>query len=350
VNRGAALASALALVAAGGPRVSSADEFWDAGDPTRSAYAEAMAAGDALAAAALQKFGETFHMTLSYHRRRSGGVFQHTSEAMARAFRESRVVAVRAADAYERAAAADPSQEEPHYRAARVLEVHFIDKSDTPDPAQTQRALDHWYAFERLAPLDPRLPDMLFHRSLALTKLGGDANYERAIADYERELRLVDVTNMHPDNVANRLTNRAEVLMALGRLDEAIALYRQGLAYRNEALYAYGLAVALDRDNREDEARRILESYVPNDFGDGQPMRSLRASTVFFIPAGDEHYYYALGYEALGRVDEAIGAFEQYLQAAGKSRYAGRAREHLRDLRRRGVRSRPPRASGAPER
>ena len=54
------------------------------------------------------------------------------------------------------------------------------------------RAIRHWNRFLELAPADPRAEDVLFSRSLAYTKLGGDKNFEKAAADYESILSIMD--------------------------------------------------------------------------------------------------------------------------------------------------------------
>ncbi|HUS65308.1 MAG TPA: hypothetical protein VMZ28_12225 [Kofleriaceae bacterium] len=241
-----------------------------------------------------------------------------------------KALSLRAVDAYEAASAADPTQPEPHYRAAEVLYEHFIDirrmhqiMGDTRHPAE--RALRHWAEWFRLAPRDPRAAGVLFSRSLLHTKLGGEASYRAAIADYDAQLRLLDSGVTPPDQMATVLSNAAEIYMALGDIDAAIELYQSALDFNNEALYAYGLAVALDRDDQGGRARELMARYHYS-------QTVLDRQVVFFVPPGDENYYKALGNETLGDWESALKYYENFLRYQPKSPYAPRAKEHIARL------------------
>jgi hypothetical protein len=206
-------ASVAVALAAAAPRAARSDELWRraAGSARQETYARAMARGDqyALRAAEQETLG-------------------HGEPANS--------LALRAAEAYEQAAAADPRAVEPHYRAAEVLYLHFIEEADRPQPQPAERAIRHWAAVERNAPRDPRLESIYFRRSLTYTKLGGLDNYRLAAADYEKELRLLDPGSAPEEQVARVLSNAAEIYMAMGQLDRALTLYYDSIEFATTSL------------------------------------------------------------------------------------------------------------------
>ena len=234
-------------------------------------------------------------------------------------------MALRAVAAYETAIKADPTQGEPHYRAAEVLYGHFVSELHKPDVRPAQRAIAHWDEFEKKSPQDPRMEEMLFRRGFTCTKLGGEEMFRRAVADYEAQLRLLDAATAPPREMANVLSNKAEIHMALGELDQALTHYYQALEYAHEPLYAYGLAVALDRDGQLARAREVLASYKFDP-------HELHRVGVFFIPEGDIYWYESLGHESLGRYESAANYMRRYLTSQPRSPYAARARESLKSL------------------
>lgn len=246
---------------------------------------------------------------------------------------KSRRLAQRAVRAYEEAARAPKAAAEAHFRAAETLYAFFVHDSESPDARTVLRAIEHWEAFERAAPRDSRVPSMLFRRSIARTKIGSDEQLRLALRDYEH------ISSLSPASDRDRplvLSNAAELEMTLGDLDDAIELYEQALALESKALYGYGLAVALDRDGQERRAREVMSFYAASNH-----LRDLHDSGVFFIPRGDIHYYLALGYESLGRYGEAAEQYQAFLHFLPSSRYAPRARAHLKEMRTRAKRERP---------
>lgn len=245
----------------------------------------------------------------------------------------ARRLARRAIAAYQRAAKIDSSKAEPHYRAAELLHKHTIEDFDHPNHSDMRQAIAHWTAFERLAPLDPRLEEVLFRRSIVHTKLGGEEHFRRGIADYDAALELIDQSSIRhrKDQLARLLSNRAEILMAVGNLDAAITGYMQALRYQNEPLYGYGLAVALDRDGQSRRAREVMSHYARMDHED-----SLVSETVFFVPEGEVNYYKALRAEALGRPRRAITAYTLFLRKLPDSRWAAKARQNRAGLEQKG--------------
>jgi tetratricopeptide (TPR) repeat protein len=234
-----------------------------------------------------------------------------------------------AVESYERAIAIDPEQPEPHYRAAEVLYAHFIRNDNAPDPELAGRAIDHWRRFETLDPLDPRVPDLLIRRSLTHTKITDRENLEHALEDYRRLSRLIDGRSSSAEGMATRLSNKAEILMMLGRMTDSIELYARSLGYQDRPLYGYGLAVALDRDGQGVKAREVMRAYASSD-----ELRDLTRPDVFFVPDGELDYYLGLGHDALGNPEQAMRHFERFLDSGAHPQFHERAREHLAQLRR----------------
>jgi tetratricopeptide (TPR) repeat protein len=304
---GLGLASGLAIAVAielAAPRAAlSGHDLWQrAAGPAPDPYRQAMARGDhyALRAAEQETLG-------------------HGEPANS--------LALRAVDAYERAAASDARAVEPHYRAAEVLYLHFVEESDHPHKHPTERAIRHWAEFERKAPRDPRLESIYFRRSLAYTKLGGPENYRRAASDYEKELRLIDPGSAPEEQMARVLSNAGEIYMALGELDRALTLYYDSIEFatQSQRLYAFGLAVALDRDGQGVKARETIRRFGGYSYDVLKPPEG----GVFFIPDGDEHYYHALGLETAGQVESAINHYRQFMRLQPRSPYVERARHNI---------------------
>ncbi|MCG8418500.1 MAG: tetratricopeptide repeat protein [Proteobacteria bacterium] len=226
---------------------------------------------------------------------------------------------------YELAAEVKPDQAEPHYRAAEVLHTHVLSQpSGGPtirDRSQAERALAHWNAFEKLAPLDPRMNSILDRRAIVYTRLATQADIERAIVDYETALSRSSQVD------ARWLGNLAESYMMVGRIDDAIATYRRALEYSNEPLHGYGLAVALDRDSQGELARQVMWAYSM-----GDRLRSLDSSSVFFVPQGERYYYSALGYEVMGDLKLAALHYRMFIASGAHPRYQPRAIENLHSV------------------
>ena len=303
----AVLAAAASLPADAGPRT-----VWEraAGpDASEASYRVLMAKGDQL----VERAAEQVNLGETMHGRANG-------------------LALRAADAYQKAARLRPNAAEPHFRAAEVLYAHFVDDidhvgGDSIKPAE--RAVASWDRFEKLAPRDPRLSDVLFRRSITLTKLGGLANYKRAAADYDVALRLEDAASANPQQIALLLSNAAEIHMAAGDLERAIELYSDSLDFNPEPLYGYGLIVALDRDGQATKALEMMQGYGYNHkvlFPD--PPRI----PPFFVPDGDVHWYQSIGMESKGDYQSAINHMSQFLTFQPKSPYVGRAKERIKTL------------------
>lgn len=318
--------AAAALLALPGALV--ADELWRPDAPRFDDYDRAMMMGDSHAIKAI----EIKHSRISGTRRRA---------------RDYSTVVARAVAAYEEAARLRPDAAEPHYRAAEVIYNHQLDESPNApllvDHAAAKRALAHWRTFEELAPLDPRATDTLFRRAIVNTKLATEDSLNNAIDNYETLLGRSDLASMWATNVGTWLSNLAETYMMVGRLDDAVVMYRRALEYSNRPLYGYGLAVALDRAELGELAREIMLSYAV-----GDRLRALDEDGIFFVPEGERYYYLALGYEALGELDQAIGHYQLFLDSGAHPRFQPRARDNIHELLERRRQARPRRSDARP--
>jgi tetratricopeptide (TPR) repeat protein len=252
--------------------------------------------------------------------------------------------------AFERAIDLGPDDAELHFRAMQA--ALYID--DTRSTSSTrglcavcrdgyEAVVRHVDALRRLDPLDPREAEVAWNVALALSKLGGLGGphateyFERAIGEYARWRRLSDEAN--PDraqSIGLGYSNCAEILMAVGHLEQAIAFYRASTEFNpNEALNWYGLAVALDRDGQVEKAHAAMREAQARDRGRrGGPSR-LIDDGVFFVPEGDVFYYEALSLEVKGDIPNAVAAYNKYLTRAKASLYHARAKERLEELRKR---------------
>jgi len=244
----------------------------------------------------------------------------------------------RAMMAYELAVQARPDQAEPHFRAGNLLHAAAIDcnvrttmcqPGPHKDPGEMRRVLAHWDAFERLAPLDPRIDDrFLFERALLHTRLGigtdGAAQVEAAIKDYQTLIDRGDFAEGGRSDWGVILSNLAETHMMIGHLDQAIEGYRDALRYRQGTAHYYGLAVALDRDEQGAQAREIMAALGRGAYEAFQA--DVTSFQTFYVPEGEKYYYFALGAESLGLVDEAIHLWEEFLQSGASPQYQARAK------------------------
>jgi hypothetical protein len=176
--------------------------------------------------------------------------------------------------------------------------------------------------------------------------------YEVALDAYRRRFALGEAD-------PTLICNSAELLMALGRLDEAIEQYRESVTIlesardrdrredsRAIALGYLGLAVALDRSGDPGAAREAIGRALAIDGATAVLDEAVQPDgDVFFVPPGDVFYYLGLVREAQGRGDEAAAAFRSYVdvssakaagaRAAGGARagrYVHAARDHLSRL------------------
>jgi tetratricopeptide (TPR) repeat protein len=248
--------------------------------------------------------------------------------------------------AYERALELSPGEPELHYRAVQAAQ-YIDDHRSNHGLCATCRdgyeaVVRHVDALRKADPLDPRDFELTWNVSLALSKLGGLGGpnareyFDRAIAEYARWRRLADEAN--PDRaqqVGTGYSNCAELMMAVGRLEEAIEYYRAATDFHpNDALSWYGLAVALDRDGQWEKARASMLEALARD----PTQRRLKADSVFFVPEGDIHYYEALALEVKGDLTNAISAYNRFLARSKGSLYVARAQQRLDEVKKRAAR------------
>ena len=262
----------------------------------------------------------------------------------------------RAEAAYRAAAEIRPREGEPYFRIGNLIyEVHFDCDSLTarpltcsPDLATPERmraAVEAWDEFEKRAPLDPRIGEILRNRAILSTKLiDGSANDKRhleaAARDYQAALDRSDgLAGSSSDE--QLLGNLAETYMMLDRLDESIATYLQAVAVGAARVSTvYGLAVALDRDGSGDQAQRRILSQGSQGFDSFD--KEYHRGAVFFVPAGEANYYFALAHEAFGNYGTALEFWNRYLASGAHPEFQPRAREHVEQLRKKHVRAEPP--------
>ncbi len=253
--------------------------------------------------------------------------------------------------AYEVAAKAKPAAGEPYARIAKVIDSFFFelcDKSLTPQllaqltiepspfcdvfsPARARQMIAALDALEQRSPLDPRIASCVsrcerFERAILHTKLATHADLVAAAADYQWIIEHSDGNR----NLGVEANNLAETDMMLGKLDEAITMYRLAMDYRTDVSTAYGLAVALDRDDESAEAEALIRQLGPAGFKTFH--EQVKGGETFFVPDGEGEYYYALVYETYDQPLEAIRRWQAYLASGAHPQYQPRARAHIAAL------------------
>jgi tetratricopeptide (TPR) repeat protein len=258
--------------------------------------------------------------------------------------------------AYRAAAALRPHDGEPYFRIGNLLyQMHF--DCDSPmiarlptcnrvyaTPKRMELAIEAWDEFERRAPLDPRVGEILIKRALLNTKLVNGTTADRrhlegAARDYQAALDRSDgLAGVRGDE--QLLGNLAETYMMLDRLDDAIATYLQAIAVGAARVSTvYGLAVALDRDGSGDQAMRRIQGQGVGGFDAFN--KEYASGSVFFVPAGEANYYFALVNEAFGNYGTALDLWNGYLASGAHPEFQARAREHVDQLHKRHVRAEP---------
>ena len=134
----------------------------------------------------------------------------------------------------------------------------------------------------------------------------------------------------------NPYDSYAELLMKLGRFDEAIAQYRKALGVRPDFVNSrFGIATCLDLQGKGAEARRELDAMLAGAADDGQRRAGLFAKTVSYAFEGDYRAaqaemekQYALAekiHDALGMAGDRVAmgdiALESGDVAAAESHY-----------------------------
>jgi tetratricopeptide (TPR) repeat protein len=114
--------------------------------------------------------------------------------------------------------------------------------------------------------------------------------------------------------------------MALGRLAEAIAAYRQAVkAAPQEPMAHLALAVALDRDGQVSRSRSEATTALSLD----PQLKRAQSERFVFIPPAEIHYYLAIGHLQRARHAHARHRLRAFVAELPDGPYAGRAREQL---------------------
>jgi tetratricopeptide (TPR) repeat protein len=248
---------------------------------------------------------------------------------------------------YKTAAAARPKDAEPYFRIAATLNSFYLDncldaphfnvtrspfrdcsRPDVLDLGIAQQVIDALDNAEKRAPLDPRFSgadgdSMLFERAILNTKIGTPKSLDLASKDYERYLERNDGKGV---NMETTLSNLAETYMMLGRLDESIDAYRE-IGSPTHVSTIYGAAVALDRNDRSSLAMQIVREQGKN--GYEQFRRGVENGQTFFVPQGEQFYYFALAEEAFGNVEAAINYWNRFIGSGAHPMFQPRAKAHV---------------------
>lgn len=233
--------------------------------------------------------------------RRPGITIYRRSMAEGRVLREQGRVRDSLA-AFDRATRALPDEAEGHLWRGNIL-------SDLDD---ARGAVDAW---DRARELDPTLAEGVRHAFDMAIALSKTQDFPRTVAEYERIVQRLGSSD-DAEFRAGVFANCAEAQMAQGRdhLDAAVRNYRRALeelpTYR---LGHWGLAVALDRQGSQAEAREELRRAIDGDPG----LTALRRGGVFFIPPFEAHAYLALGHEQQGRPTLAVEEWRLFLAEGG---------------------------------
>jgi len=252
-----------------------------------------------------------------------------------------------AASSYREAAAAEPSQGEPMYRLGRLLYSFYFECTDqlalrwsmSPlcattgpfDRKHAEEVIAAWDEFEKRAPLDPRLSvdvgeesEILFKRAILNTRLATKPHLEAAAHDYEKLLARAQTSEIGGSPV---LSNLAETYMMLDRLDDAIDMYREAWLRGSQTSTVYGLAVALDRDDRGTQAIDLILSQGVGSVNDFHT--SVLRGETFYVPEGEKFYYFALLDEAFGKTAEAVENWRLYINSGAHPEFQPRAKAHI---------------------
>src|SRR5215470_13409730 len=238
--------------------------------------------------------------------------------------------------AYEKALEIGPETVELHYRAylAAVLLVESHEGILGGYKEAYLAVVRHIEDLRRLQPLDTREDDFAYQAGIAYSKLGAlggpeaDDHFTHGIREYER-FRSVDGNQLSGELLSATYSNEAELLMAIGRLDESISYYRTSIEVNPmEPLGYFGLAVALDRNGEWSKSSEPMTQASEH----GRGIERLKDPTVFFVPSGDIHYYYGLFHQVRGETGLAAMEYRRFLERCHDSKYAARARAHLAEL------------------
>ncbi len=182
-----------------------------------------------------------------------------------------------------------------------------------------------WKQVWKLQPNHWDTSSMAFELGILYAKLG---RFAESVAVYRRGMPA----SFHLTTRGIMASNCGESLMALGKLRQAVAMYRASIRLRPQSNNAawWGLMIAQDRRGLTapaEQARQQALTLDPN-------LRGLVGPGVFFVPRGDVHYYLALAYEGQGRIRDALHQWGRYLKARPQTRWRKRVALHQARLKR----------------
>jgi len=123
--------------------------------------------------------------------------------------------------------------------------------------------------------------------------------------------------------------NMGDTYMALGRLEDAIASYRQALALGDtEAMGHFALGVALDRDEQLQAARDEIGKGIQRD----PSLNEMNSPSIFFVPAEERNYYLGFIQQERGMRALSIAHWRTFIAKQPAGPWTTRARDHLAEL------------------
>lgn len=323
--------AALLLLGAGPGGSKAKDDFWgDLADPGRKKYRAALKKGIEYYNSATSRRGHLNRALLEQ-------LLQEGTERDAASLR--RRALTRAAVLFREAVAASPGRARGHEHLGKAAYhlAHLDRAAGQSGPRHDlKRMKEAVAALERARSLDATIGE-----SYDTTNMLGIAHFtlgqlERAVLEFDRAERSLTSgggsSSVRRGRRSLLLGNSAECLMGLGRLNEAIQRYREALTLgggsRLENSHHWGLAVAYDRDEQPAKAMAHARRAVARD----KSMSALTSNGTFFIPAGEVHYYRAMGHLALGQVDRARQELTTFLEDLPGGQWAPQARARLAQL------------------
>ncbi|MFN7942252.1 MAG: tetratricopeptide repeat protein [Thermoanaerobaculia bacterium] len=132
--------------------------------------------------------------------------------------------------------------------------------------------------YERAAKVAPDFSQIYNQLGYSYRFLGEMAKSEAAFKKY---------TEVLPDD-PNPFDSYAELLLKLGRFDEAIAMYRKALAVRSDFFNSvFGIATCLDLQGKGAAARQEIDGMLAKAEDDGQRRAGMFAKTVSYAFEGN---------------------------------------------------------------
>lgn len=170
--------------------------------------------------------------------------------------------------------------------------------------------------------------DSTFRPSLVAFRMGLCLSLSGRVAAGTREYQKVSPGQSVSGEIVN--WNLGDNHMALGRLTEAVAHYREALRYNpGRRVLHFALAVALDRQGHRQAADRRMKRALQLD----PKGKALDSGDIIWLPAHDHHYYRALRHQVAGERAQALAEWQRFLKAAPRGPWAWGIRRRAEALR-----------------